>query len=408
MTKVPTMIDVDRALALVRAHVTAGPIETVGIDAALYRILAEPICCDVDYPPFDRAVMDGYAVRAEDTAAAPLTLQIVGQVPAGVVSDRLLQPGEAMQINTGAPMPRGADAVVRVEETELRENGKSVLIRVSVGPGQFVTPRATYVPSGAVILKAGMRLTPAEIGAAAAAGAARLSVFRRPRVAILSTGNELVEVDRMPTGGQIRNSNQHQLDALVRSAHAEPVVLGVARDDPDELRAKIEAGLSSDLLLVSGGVSMGAFDQVPEVLAACGVTARFHKMAIKPGRPTMCGTTEDGALVFALPGNPVSAFVGFELLVRPAIGWRQGALDAEPRYMAATLHGTISSTRNRRSYIPARAAVNEAGEWFAEPTRWHGSGDAFGLIGANAMIVRPPNAPAIEHGAQVSMLLLRP
>jgi molybdopterin molybdotransferase len=399
------VIDVDEAQRIVLAH--ARPLGTVEapLAEALYRTLAARIRCDLDDPPFDRSVMDGYAVRAADVARVPATLTVVGHVSAGAVVDRSLAAGEAMQINTGAPIPRGADAVVRVEQTERTPSGEGVVIKESVAPGRFVTPRASYAAAGQTVLEAGALLTPASIGVAATAGASRVTVYRCPTVAVLSTGNELVDIDRAPSAAQIRNSNQYVLRALIESAHSEAVVSPVARDNRDELRRGITDGLRCDALCLTGGVSMGTLDFVPDVLRDLGATFHVHRMAIKPGRPTIFATMPGGKLVFALPGNPVSAFVGFELLMRPALAALQGR-PAVPPLVRAVLQGSIAATSNRRSYIPARAKVNEGGEWEVRTLSWQGSGDSLGMATANALIMRPPQAEAVKSGDAVSMLLL--
>lgn len=400
------MIDVDRAYEILFGQVRALPTVEMPLAEAGFRTLAEAVRCDVDFPPFDRSVMDGYAVRAADVRAAPVTLRVVGEVAAGTVPARALAAGEAMQINTGAPIPNGADAVVRVEETERVESGGGVVIRKAVERGTFITRRAEYVRAGDVVLAAGSVLGPARIAAAAAAGAGRVAVYRQPRVAILSTGDELVEIDQRPAGGQIRNSNQHQLVALVASAHAEAISLGTVGDDRVALRAQIERGLSADVLCITGGASVGPLDLVPDVLRECGATFHFQKMRIKPGRPIHFATGPSVGLIFALPGNPVSAFVGFELLVRPALAALEGRPNTRPALIRATLQGNIAATRDRRTYVPARAWVGDDGGWQVEPVAWHGSGDVFGLAGANAMIMRPPGAAAVGSGTDVSILLL--
>ena len=210
------MIDLEEAHRILFAHIPPLPAVEVPLREALYRTLASPICSDVDHPPFDRSVMDGYAVRAEDVVHTPVTLRVIGQLGAGTTTDRTLSRGEAMQINTGAPIPPGADAVVRVENTKENSSSETVIIEQSVKTGNFITPRATYGRSGEEVLCTGTMLSPAQIGVAAAAGASIVRVYRQPVVAILTTGDELVDVDRRPAGGEIRNSNQYQLDAFVR------------------------------------------------------------------------------------------------------------------------------------------------------------------------------------------------
>ncbi len=400
------MIELDEALTLVLERVTPGSTEEVPLADALFRTLAHPVCTDIDDPPFDRSVMDGFAVRASDVSGGPVTLRIVGEVPAGSVWKGQLNEGQAVRINTGAPIPPGADAVVRVELTEVAPEGKTVRTKAAVAGGTFITRRAAHVSAGDTVLTAGTVLTPGAVGVAAAAGATRLHVYRRPRVALIATGNELVDAGTTPQMGQIRNSNQSQLDALVRTAEAKPLGLSTARDDREALAERIREGLRADVLCLTGGVSMGSFDFVPEALVACGVTLRFRKVAIKPGRPIIFGTTPTGTLVFALPGNPVSAAVGFELLVRPALGRLQGRLNVKPKWMRATLRGSIPVTTTRRTFKPGCAGVDETGSWQVVPTKWFGSGDVFGLGSANAFIMRPPGAAAVESGDEVSTLLL--
>lgn len=400
------MIDVDKALDLVLANVTAGETADVPLRESFGRTLAGPIYADVDYPPFDRSVMDGYAVRAADVAGAPVTLRVAGQIAAGSESDKALKSGQAMQINTGAPIPSGADAVVRVEETKLTPSGDEVLIQTSVPAGQFVTPRAKYVSEGDIALEAGTRLTPLAISAAASAGAVTVTVYRQPRVAVLGTGNELIEIDHKPTGPQIRNSNQYLLEALITAAGAEPIILGTAQDDREALRKKISAGAEFDMLCITGGISMGAFDFVPEVLEALGAVFHVRKMAIKPGRPTIFATMPDATPVFALPGNPASAFVGFTLLVEPALTVMEGKPASIPHFVEAVLDGSIHATRDRRTFLPARTLRREHGGWKAKPLSWHGSGDAFGMATTGALIMRPPHSEAAKSGDSVMILPL--
>ncbi|MFQ5590984.1 MAG: gephyrin-like molybdotransferase Glp, partial [Phycisphaerae bacterium] len=375
---------------------------------ALYRTLAVPVLCDVDQPPFDRSVMDGFALRVADIADAPARLRIVGRLGAGATPHGCVNSGEAIQINTGAVIPRGADAVVRIEDTDLTESGDEVLIRKCVERGNFITRRAEYVSAGEEVLPAGTVMTPIEVGIAATVGCTAVRVYRRPTVGILATGDELIDIDRRPAGAQIRDSNRHLLEMLVLDAHAEPVALGVVPDDPAAIRAKILQGCRCDALCITGGVSMGTSDYVPEVIESLGATIRIRKMAIKPGRPVHFATARDGVPIFALPGNPIGTFVGFELLVRPALAALEGRSGVVPRPMRATLRGKLSATSDRRTFRPARARVAEDGEWEVEPLSWRGSGDLVGAGGANALIVRPPLAPGVGAGESVFALFVNP
>lgn len=402
----PNMIDVPEAQRLVLQAVRPGPVVEVPLGEALFRTLAEPVTSDLDQPPFDRSLMDGYAVRAADVAHPPVTLRLVGQIAAGSMADRAVGSGEAMQINTGAPIPQGADAVVRVEETELRDDGRAVLIRAKVEVGTFITRRGSYALSGQVVLERGMRLTPLEVAAAASAGAARLRVYRQPTVSTLVTGDELVDASEKPEGGQIRNSNGYLLESLVRAHHASPVSLGVVRDDRESIESMIQDGSRADFLCITGGVSMGAFDFVPEVLAGLGATVHFQKMVIKPGRPILFATLPSGCHVFALPGNPISAFVGFHLLVRWALKAFEGR-NVEPTAMLrAALVGSMKANEKRRSYWPGHARVTSNGTIEVTPLAWQGSGDPFGMASANVLIMRPPMASEATSGDAVQVLPL--
>lgn len=400
------MIDIDEAHLILMQHVSPGSAQTVSLEKALNRTLASPISTDVDYPPFDRSLMDGFAVRARDTENAPVQLHLVGTVNAGALSSIELQAGQAIRINTGAPIPPGADAIVRVEETQTLKNGQHVRIEKPAGNGQFITPRGQYARAGQTVLAAGTHLGPLEIAVAVSASASEVAVYRQSQVAILTTGNELVDVGEPLTGAMIRNSNRYLLDALVRDAHATPIHLGTAGDDRAELAAKIDAGLQYDVLCVTGGVSMGTLDLVPDVLIECGAEFHVHKMGIKPGRPVIFATAPSGTLIFALPGNPISAFVCFELLVRPALAAREGRPGALPRRIKALLDGQLAPTRDRRSYSPARLATDEHGGLLAKPLSWSGSGDPFGMATADALIERPPNSPEARTGQSIHVLAL--
>lgn len=401
-----TLIDVNEARRVLLREVHPGPVVRAPLTDALHRTLAEAVQTDMDAPPFDRALMDGYAVRSHDTATAPVSLSVLGSIPAGVVIERTLGPGEAFQINTGAPLPPGADAVVRGEDTALE--GDRVRIHASVPPGQFITPRGSYLRAGDIVAAAGTLLTPGALSAVAAAGAIEVTTYRRPTVAIVSTGDELVEPGETLRPGQIRNSNALLLESLARASHVDVVALGRVADDRSALRERLSEALRHDVACVTGGVSMGAYDFVPGVLRDLGVAFHIEKMAIKPGRPTMFGTTEGRGLVFALPGNPVSAYVGFELLVRPALAMLQGRPCHSPMLVRATLVGKIGAGGARHAFIPARLRVNASGQWTAEATPWSGSGDVFGLVGAAGLISRPPGSPDVVDGNDVDVIVTQP
>ena len=399
-----SLIPLQDAQQIVLSTVSAGPTVRVPLRAAVNRTLAEAVACDLDHPPFDRSLMDGYAVRSADLGSMPATLDVVGRVTAGSEADVPVGPGQAIQICTGAPVPPGCDAVVRVEDTERR--AERVTIKVGTAPGRYIATRASSVRAGQTVLEPGRRLSPAQIAIVAACGHSSVSVYQQPSVALLVTGNELVEPDRKPAGAQIRDSNRFVLDALVRQAHCRPVDLGVARDDPKVLTERLGRGLATGFLCTAGGVSMGEFDFVPRCLQECGATIRFHRVAIKPGKPVLFATTADGGYVFGLPGNPVSVFTTFWLLVRPALALRQGRSDVLPRAVSVRLAKPIGATGDRRTFRPARVEPDRDGRLTAEPLVVRGSGDLFGMARANALIETAPHTPAQPQGQEARAVLL--
>ncbi len=395
---------VDEARDRLRSIVPAGRTELVPLASSLNRALANSITTDVDDPPFHRAMMDGYAVRSGDLGDGGVSLEVLGDIPAGATSNTEITEGKCVHINTGAPIPPGADAVVPVEDTTLAPDGR-VLIQVGVAEGRHIARRGVNTRAGDVVLHAPMRLDAVAMGVAAAAGAAKLSVYSSPRIGIITTGAELVSPDCFPEGGQIRNSNGPQLRGLAESCGCIAIDFGVVEDDRKSLCTAIAAALEqSDILCITGGVSMGAHDHVPECLERCGVQLHIRKMRIKPGKPVHVGIAEGGQVVCALPGNPVSAMVGFHLLVKPTIDLRQNLNPFKNPHPVAKLSDAIKPTTNRTTLVPAHVAVEDDGSLHISPSSWRGSGDPFGCINANALILRPENAPAAEPGAWVRFL----
>ncbi len=400
------LISVAEAQRIVLDHVAVAPIMPMDLVQALGLTLAEDVACDVDMPPFDKAMMDGFAARSADTDQGGATLKVIDHIAAGSSSKKTVGAGEAARINTGAPIPEGADAVVRVEDTTWTDDGGSVKIQLPIPKGTNVCDRAEYLKSGEPVLAKGTRLGPAQIAVAAAAGAANVNIYRRPVFAVLATGNELVDVGKRPTGAQIRNSNTPMLAALLSDDGVNVVSLGIAMDDMASLTKSIEYGLECDGLCITGGVSMGAFDFVPDVLAQCGVQVHFHKMSSKPGKPTLFGTTEKGTCVFGLPGNPVSAMVGYWMLMRPAIAAMQGRAGELPQAIEADLIGSQKAAGDRDSYWPACIDPDQSGRLTARALSWRGSGDPFGMGKANGWIVRPAGSPAASDGDKVQVVML--
>lgn len=403
------MLTVTQALAALLREVRPFPPSTTPLDEALGLVLAEGITSSTDSPPFDKSLMDGFAVRAADVANGTATLRILEEITAGKVPTRPVGPGEATQIMTGAPLPEGADAVVRIEDATIEPETNTVHLNTRpVRPGDSIVRRGTSLKTGQQVLPAGRLLRPQELGALAEFGVAELRARRRPTVAVLATGDELVPVAATPGPGQIRNSNETMLVAQIRRAGGEPVPLGIARDNRADLRAKIEAGLRCDLLLLSGGVSAGKLDLVPSELEAAGVRQVFHKVDIKPGKPIWFGSLArlDGSTchVFGLPGNPVSSMVCFELFARTTIRRLMGVEPAEPQSLPARLEVEHTSKGDRPTYHPARIRWTADGPTVS-PVRWHGSSDLHATVDANGTALFPPGNQTYHPGDIVQVHL---
>jgi molybdopterin molybdotransferase len=371
----------------------------LSVAGALGYILAEEIRCDREYPPFDRSTRDGYAVRANE-AAQGTTLRCIGEIKAGDTVFSPLSAGTCIQIMTGAAVPPVADAVVMIEFT--RRAGEAITFDRTTEPGQNVVTRGSEAHAGDVALRSGLRLGYAELAVAAQVGAPTVFCHKKPRVAILSTGDEVVPVTETPGPFHIRNSNTISLAAQVHLAGGEPSPLGNALDRVDDLSAKIEQGLRSDILVLSGGVSMGKYDLVETVLKSMGAEFFFDAVAIRPGRPAVFGRCRD-TLVFGLPGNPVSTMVTFQLLVIPALDVLSGA---EPRPLPlfeASLAEPLHEKKGLTHFLPARLDWRSFGpKVTALP--WQGSGDISTLTRANCFVVIPADRSNIAAGEKVSVL----
>ena len=396
------MIPLEEALRIVLERTPRLPPEEVPLQEAAGGWLVEEVRSDVDLPPADVSAMDGYALRAADTVSAPVELQVVGEVAAGAVPEVPVGSGQAVRIMTGAPLPDGADAVQMVEHTEALQDGAAVRVLEAARAGRHIRRRGENLRDGEVILPAGSRLGPSEIGVLASAGRARISLPRRPRVALIPTGDELVEPDGTPGPGQIRNSNGPMLQVQLAAAGATVDYLGIAHDDEAELDRLIADGLRRDLLVLCGGVSMGVYDLVTAALQRAGVEVLFEKIAVKPGKPTVFGVHPDGALVFGLPGNPVAGRVIGRLLLAPALRRMQGSDRPGEERLSARLSGRLQPTARRECYHPARIVWSESG-YVARPVMHHGSGDLVAWRGANGMIRLPADAGA-EEGDRVEIL----
>jgi molybdopterin molybdotransferase len=379
------MLSVAQALEIVLRNAKSLPAGTVALTPAMLGlVVAEDIVSDLDMPPFDKAMMDGFALRCSDLRDGRAELRIIEEIIAGKMPTKALNAGQASRIMTGAPIPPGADAVVMIERCEVADK-----VRVNdpkLKAGANILARGREMRVGETVLHVGTRIRPQEIGLLAAVGRTSAKVQRAPIVAVVCTGDELVSPDVKPGPGHIRNSNGPMLLAQIQRAGGTPRFVGIARDEPSHLRELIADGLQSDVLLLSGGVSAGKLDLVPGVLAELGVQPLFHKVAIKPGKPLLFGVM-GSRLVFGLPGNPGASMVCFELFVRPAIRGLM-ALDPGPRMVKATLTKDFPYRTDRLTYHPARLRLTETG-WTIEPVGWFGSPDLRGTSPANAFVVLP-------------------
>ncbi|PZS13304.1 MAG: molybdopterin molybdenumtransferase MoeA [Solirubrobacterales bacterium] len=353
----PHLLSIDDALALVAAHVTPLPAEEVALAQAYGRFIAEDLRAAVDLPPFASSAMDGYALRGADT---PGRLEVVGESAAGTPYRGELGPGQAVAISTGAVVPAQADAVVPVEDVEVHDDGARIELSSPVEPGAFVRAQGGDIERGARLLEAGTRLGPAQIGAAAAVGLGTLKCRRRPRVAVLATGSELRQPGGQLAEGEIYDANGPMLRAAMVSSGARVELVPSAADTHEAHRAALARALEHDVVLSSGGVSVGAHDLVRSVGAELGVEEVFWRVALRPGKPLAFGT-RGPTLVFGLPGNPVSSLVNFELFVRPALLALQGAPSIQPDWSSGTLAAAVPRNASRDELIRVRASATGAG-----------------------------------------------
>jgi len=398
----PKLMSADDALARILAGVPALPTVEAPLLDALGLVLGEDIVADRDVPPFRNSAMDGYAVQGDDVAAAPVELRVVGEVAAGAFPDRAVGAGEAMRIMTGAPIPDGADTVVRVEDTD---NASDVVTITAATPKGMATRQAGEdLRKGETILTKGTVLRAAEIGLLASVGRARIRVRKRPRVAVFSTGDEIVDLDLPMDRGQIRDSNRYTLASAIRAAGAEPWVRGIVRDSPDALRAAIREAVAADAIVTSGGVSVGDHDHLKPVLSELG-TIDFWAIAIRPGRPLAFGEVKDGERrvpIFGLPGNTVSALVTFEIFVRPALLRMQGRQNvARPRTKAR-----LTEPVDKPDFLRVFArGIHDPEAGAVRLTGPQGSGILRSMSLANCLIDLPVGASRFEKGEEVDVIL---
>jgi len=402
----PVSLTVQSARDLVLEHcqriLGKQEVESVALLESFQRVLAEPVFLDCDQPPFARSMRDGFALRNEDVQSAPVLLRCVGEVRAGEMNEATLKSGEAMQIMTGAPVPAGADAVVMVENTD-RPSNRLVQVLKPVKGGENIAPKGSERRAGDTVLRPGRRISAFEGAVLASAGKAEVLVYRRPVVAILATGDELVAVDAVPGAGQIRNSNSFSLYGQVLKSGGLPLILDTARDNLADLRRQIRRGLEADVLLVSGGVSMGKYDLVEPVFEELGVMVHFESVSMRPGKPTVFATWKN-RWVFGLPGNPLSTFVAFELFVRPVLGALQGLPAADLPVVRGLLRADVVERSGRSAFLPARVSSG-SGTLEILPVDWKGSADVFGAVESNGLLIVPAQAARLSMGETVEALL---
>lgn len=398
------MIPINQAIEIVLRNTPTLGTENVPLSRAPNRVLAEDIIADTDLPPFDRSQMDGYAVRAADIANAPATLRIVGESAAGAGWHHEMKAGEAVRIMTGAPVPAGADAVQQVEFT--RENDAHVEILQPVETGRSIVRRAAEIKAGETVLRSGEQINAATIATLASFGYAEVKAGKRPRVAVMATGSELVDVHHKPARDQIRDSNNYTIEAYAAQSNAIVERLPLAGDDTEELKRNIgQAAERSDMLITSGGVSMGVYDFTKAALRELGAEIFFERVALRPGKPTVFARLGQ-TLVFGLPGNPVSVAVTFNLFARTALRAMQGARETTSPHEHAVLARDIKGSIDRESYLPAILRTDEEGTLLAEPLKWGGSSDFVAFAKATALINVPAGTKSIENGRPVRVVRL--
>jgi len=408
----PTILSFEAARHIVEEH--AAQLRPRGKDLVelldgVGQVLAEPVVADRNFPPFPRATRDGYAVRAADLAQLPAGLQVIGEIKAGADVRLQLQTGEAASIMTGAPAPSGADAVVMVEYTT--REGDLVRISKGISAGENIVPAGAEAKRGERLLTPGTRLDHAAIAVAASVGKSRLLAYSKPRVAVLSTGDEIVDIDIGPAAYQIRNSNTYSLAAQIQAAGGEPLLLPIAPDEPGRLRELIEDGLEADLLLLTGGVSMGKYDLVEQALQGLGAEFFFTGAQIQPGRPVVFGRVPWDAsspeithrYFFGLPGNPISTMVTFELFTRPVVEALAGMTPRQLVFLHARLKSEIKTKTGLKRFLPGLLS-GEFEHAEVELLRWQGSGDIAATARANCYVVVPADRERIPAGEWVPIL----
>jgi molybdenum cofactor synthesis domain-containing protein len=401
------MISVAEAIQIIRDETPQLPVEEVALEDSLGRVLAEDIVADSDLPPFDRSQMDGYAIQAADTENPPVRLRIVGESAAGKGWHHELEQGHAVRIMTGAPVPVGADSVQQVELTHELKDGTVVEVLKSVELGRSIVKRGSEIQAGETVLRSGRRINAAMVAVLASFGYSKVSVVGKPRVGVLATGSELVSVSERPGQDQIRDSNNYTIEAYAHLAGATVERMPLAGDNTAQLKRQIKrAAKDCDVVVTSGGVSMGVYDLTKGAFKELGAEIFFERVALRPGKPTVFARLPDNKLVFGLPGNPVSVSVTFNLFVRTALLAMQGANEVTPQMETAVLAKGVKGSVDRESYLPAQLITNDDGQLIAFPLKWGGSSDFVAFARATALIVVPAGTHLLETDAIVKTLRL--
>ena len=401
------MIRVEKALEIILKTAPALSSEKAGITDSLDRVLAKDLYADIDIPPFDNSAMDGYAVYSTDVAGArqgnPVVLNVIEDLPAGAVAKQEIKNGDAIKIMTGAPIPERADSVIMLEKTQLED--RKVKIFEGTRPGRNIRRAGEDIKKGELVLKKGQIIGPAQMGILASIGKEILEVVKMPRVSIIATGDELLEVGESIAPGKLRNSNSYSLYGQVKKAGGIPYNLGIVRDNKQDIRVKIEEGLDYDMLLISGGVSVGDYDYIKLVLSEMDAEIKFWKVAMRPGNPTVFGII-NGKPLFGLPGNPVSSMVCFEVFVRPAILKILGQnINSRKDVDAVLLEEDIKKKKGFRYFLRAQTEWKD-GRYFARTTGPQGSGILKSMALANSLIILPEEEELVKKGTKVTVRFL--
>jgi len=401
------MISVAEAIQIVIEKTPVLTTELVPIHDSLGRVLAQDVIADTDLPPFNRSQMDGYAVRSEETSSAPVRLRIAGESAAGKGWHHEMHEGQAVRIMTGAPVPLGADAVQQVELTHELKDNTVVEVLESVEAGRSIVNRGSEVTKGETVLRSGSILNPAMLAVLASFGCAEVEVRRRPGVSVMATGSELVTVDQVPGQDQIRDSNNYSIGAYAARAGATVERLPLIGDNTASLKRAIEkASNRCDMIVTSGGVSMGVYDFTKTALQELGAELFFERLALRPGKPTVFGRLPNGTLVFGLPGNPVSVSVTFNLFARTSLLAMQGATEPSLKSETGILAKSVKGNIDRESYLPAQLTTNDDGQLVVFPLKWGGSSDFVAFAAATALLNIPAGTGTVATNSLVKLVRL--